>query len=88
VPVERGILRHWLCDSYSARKIEAKSTESARRGVSGGPSVGPSNLFFEPGEASPEEILGGVARGLYVTDLIGFGVNVVTGDYSQSAVGH
>ncbi len=56
--------------------------------MGGGPSVGPSNLYFLPGEASPEEIVGGVARGLLVTDLIGFGVNVVTGDYSQGAVGH
>ena len=88
VPVERGVLRHWLCDSYAARKIGAFPTGSARRGVGGGPSVGASNLSFEPGEASPEQILEGVDRGLYVTDLIGFGVNVVTGDYSQGAVGH
>jgi len=88
VPVERGVLRHWLCDSYSARKIGARPTGSARRGVGGGPSVGATNLFFEPGTSSPDAIVGAVARGLYVTDLIGFGVNVVTGDYSQGAVGH
>jgi PmbA protein len=88
VPLERGVLRHWLCDSYSARKIGAKPTGSARRGVSGGPSVGAGNLSFEPGAALPDEIIRGVARGLFVTDLIGFGVNVVTGDYSQGAVGH
>jgi PmbA protein len=88
VPLERGVLRHWLCDSYSARKIGAKPTGSARRGVVGGPSVGSGNLYFEPGGPSPDEIIGEVARGLFVTDLIGFGVNVVTGDYSQGAVGH
>jgi PmbA protein len=88
VPVERGVLRHWLCDSYSARKIGARPTGSARRGVGGGPSVGAGNLYFEPGTSSPAEILAGVTRGLYVTDLIGFGVNLVTGDYSQGAVGH
>jgi PmbA protein len=88
VPVERGVLRHWLCDSYSARRVGARPTGSARRGVGGGPSVGATNLFFEPGTSSPDAIVGGVARGLYVTDLIGFGVNVVTGDYSQGAVGH
>jgi PmbA protein len=88
VPVENGVLRHWLCDSYAARKIGAATTGSARRGVGGGPSVGAGNLFFAPGTSSPEEILAGVPRGLYVTDLIGFGVNVVTGDYSQGAVGH
>ena len=88
VPLERGVLKHFLCDSYSARKIGAKPTGSARRGIGGGPSVGAGNLCFEPGASSPEEIVGGVERGLYVTDLIGFGVNVVTGDYSQGAVGH
>jgi len=88
VPVEEGVLRHWLCDSYSARKIGAKATGCARRGVGGGPSVGAGNLFFAPGTSSADEILAGVPRGLYVTDLIGFGVNVVTGDYSQGAVGH
>jgi len=88
VPVERGVLRFYLCDSYSARKIGASPTGSARRGIGGGPSVGAGNLFFEPGEMPPDEILAGVDRGLYVTDLIGFGVNVVTGDYSQGAVGH
>jgi len=88
VPLERGVLRHWLCDAYSARKIGAKPTGTARRGVAGGPSVGAGNLYFEAGERTPEEILGGVERGLFVTDLIGFGVNVVTGDYSQGAVGH
>jgi len=88
VPLERGVLRHFLCDAYAARKIGARPTGSARRGVAGGPSVGAGNLYFEPGESSPEEIVAGVSRGLYVTDLIGFGVNVVTGDYSQGAVGH
>ena len=88
VPVENGVLRHWLCDSYSARKIGARSTGSARRGVAGGPSVGASNLFFQPGTSTPDEIVAGVERGLLVTDLIGFGVNLVTGDYSQGAVGH
>jgi PmbA protein len=88
VPLEHGVLRYFLCDSYAARKIGARPTGSARRGVGGGPSVGAFNLSLEPGTTTPEEILGGVARGLYVTDLIGFGVNLVTGDYSQGAVGH
>jgi PmbA protein len=88
VPLERGVLRHWLCDAYSARKIGARPTGSARRGVGGGPSVGAGNLYFEAGTQAPDDIVGGVARGLLVTDLIGFGINVVTGDYSQGAVGH
>jgi PmbA protein len=88
VPIERGVLRHYLCDSYAARKIGARPTGSARRGVAGGPSVGAANLSFEAGATSPDEIVAGVERGLYVTDLIGFGVNLVSGDYSQGAVGH
>jgi len=88
VPIERGVLRHYLCDTYAARKIGARATGSARRGVAGGPSVGPSNLYLEAGDASPDQVLAGVERGLYVTDLIGFGVNLVSGDFSQGAVGH
>jgi PmbA protein len=88
VPLENGVVRHFLCDSYSARKIGARATGSARRGVAGGPSVGAGNLSFAPGETPPEEIVGEVERGLYVTDLIGFGVDLVSGDYSQGAVGH
>jgi PmbA protein len=88
VPIEKGVLRYFMCDAYSARKIGGKPIGAARRGVSGGPGVGASNLYFEPGALAPEAIIGSVERGLYVTDLIGFGVNVVTGDYSQGAVGH
>jgi len=88
VPIERGILSHYLCDSYAARKIGGRPTGSARRGVAGGPSVGAANLYLEAGPTPPEEIIGGVERGLYVTDLIGFGVNLVSGDYSQGAAGH
>jgi PmbA protein len=88
LPIERGVLRHFLCDAYSARKIGARPTGNARRGVAGGPTVGAGNLYLEPGELSPEQILGEVESGLYLTDLIGFGVNLVTGDFSQGAVGH
>jgi len=88
VPLENGVVRHFLCDSYSARKIGARPTGSARRGVGGGPSVGAGNLSFEPGPTPPEQIVGEVERGLYVTDLIGFGIDLVSGDYSQGAVGH
>ncbi len=87
VPLEAGVLRHYLCDTYAARKIGARSTGSARRGVAGGPSVGASNLSFAAGATPPEEIVGTVERGLYVTDLIGFGVDLVSGDYSQGAAG-
>ena len=88
VPLEQGVLKYYLCDSYSARKIGAKPTGSARRGVAGGPSVGAGNLYFEPGATSAEAIVGSVDRGLYVSDLIGFGVDLVSGDFSQGAAGH
>ena len=87
VPLDNGVLRFYLCDSYAARKIGARPTGSARRGIGGGPTVGAGNLFFEPGDAPPDAIVGGVERGLYVTDLIGFGIDLVSGDYSQGAVG-
>lgn len=87
VPLEAGVLKHYLCDSYSARKIGARPTGSARRGIAGGPSVGAGNLYFEAGTSSPEEIIGDVGAGFYVTDLIGFGVDLVSGDFSQGAAG-
>jgi PmbA protein len=87
VPLEAGVLRYYLCDSYSARKIGSRPTGNARRGIAGGPGVGAGNLYFEAGKTPPETIIGEVDRGLYVTDLIGFGVDLVSGDYSQGAVG-
>jgi PmbA protein len=87
VPLEAGVLRHYMCDAYAARKIGATPSGCARRGVGGGPSVGAGNLCFLPGATSPEAIVGEVSRGLYVTDLIGFGVNLVSGDFSQGAAG-
>jgi len=88
LPLERGVLRHYLCDWYSARKIVASATGSARRGIGGGPSVGAGDLHFEPGATPPEQIMAEVERGLYITDLFGFGVDLVSGDFSQGAVGH
>jgi PmbA protein len=87
LPLEAGVLKHYLCDAYSARKLGARPTGSARRGVAGGPSVGAGNLCFAAGETPPDQIIGSLERGLYVTDLIGFGVDLVSGDYSQGASG-
>jgi PmbA protein len=87
VPLEAGVLRHYLCDSYAARKLGARPTGSARRGVAGGPSVGAADLCIQAGTTPAEAIVGELERGLYVTDLIGFGVNLVTGDFSQGAAG-
>ena len=85
--VEKGILRTYLCDSYSARKLGRESTASASRG--GGAGVGPStsNFILEPGNASGEDIVKATKRGLYVTEMMGFGFNAVTGDFSRGAGG-
>jgi PmbA protein len=87
VVVENGMLRTYLCDSYSARKLERASTGSASRG--GGAGVGPStsNFILTPGSDSRDAIVKGTARGLYVTDMMGFGFNAVTGDFSRGASG-
>lgn len=87
VVVDRGVLTNYLFDSYSARKLQSRSTGNAARSVGSAPGVAPTNLYLEAGSASPQEIIRSVPRGLYVTELIGFGVNPVTGDYSRGAVG-
>ena len=85
--VEQGVLKTYLLDSYSARKLKLRPTGNAARSVGDSPSVSPTNLYLEPGRHSPQEIIGTVKQGLYVTELIGFGVNGVTGDYSRGAGG-
>jgi PmbA protein len=87
VLVERGVLRHYMLNTYAARKLGMKSTHNASRGLAGAPGIGPGNLYLEPGTQSPDEIIKSVDKGLYVTSLIGFGVNLVTGDYSRGATG-
>jgi PmbA protein len=87
VAIDRGVLKSYLLNTYTARKLGLKSTGNASRGITGNASVGPGNFFLEKGSRSPEEILRSVKRGLYVTELIGSGVNIVTGDYSRGAVG-
>jgi PmbA protein len=87
VVVENGVLRSYLLNTYAARKLGMKSTHNASRGLAGAPGVGAGNLFLLPGTLSPEQIIGDVKQGLYVTGLMGFGVNTVTGDYSRGATG-
>jgi len=87
VVVEQGVLRNYLLNTYTARKLGMKSTHNASRGLAGTPGIGCGNLYVEPGSRTPEDILAGVPTGLYVTSLMGFGVNVVTGDYSRGATG-
>lgn len=85
--VEKGILKTFLCDSYSARKLGRASTASASRGSGGGVGPSTSNFLLLPGDTSPEDILKSTPRGLYVTEMMGFGFNAVTGDFSRGASG-
>lgn len=87
VVVEGGVLRNYLLNTYTARKLGMKSTHNAARGLTGAPGIGCGNLYLEPGQQSPEEIVHDVKAGLYVTGLMGFGTNLVTGDYSRGATG-
>jgi PmbA protein len=87
VVVENGVLRNYLLNTYTARKLGMKSTHNASRGLAGTPGIGCGNLYLEPGTLTPERIIADVPAGLYITGLMGFGVNVVTGDYSQGATG-
>jgi PmbA protein len=86
VVLEHGVLRSYLLDTYCARRLGMASTGNAARDAAG-ISVGTNNLYLVPGTYTPQEIIGSVKSGLYVTELIGFGINLVTGDYSRGAVG-
>src|SRR2546428_4632810 len=87
VVVERGILKSYLLDTYAGRKLKLSSTGNASRSVGEASSAGATNFYLAPGSTTPDQIIGSVKRGLYVTELIGFGINLVTGDYSRGAVG-
>jgi PmbA protein len=87
VVIERGVLKSYLLNTYAARKLGLKSTGNAARGLAGTPGIGAGNFFLEKGDKSPQQIVKGIKSGLYVTEFLGFGVNLVTGDYSRGASG-
>lgn len=87
VVIRDGVLESYLLNTYTGRKLGLRSTANAGRGLIGAPSVEPGNLYIEPGTHSPDDIIKSISKGFYVTELIGFGVNIVTGDYSRSASG-
>jgi PmbA protein len=87
VLVEDGVLKSFLLDSATGRELGMTTTGHAQRGVSSAPSPGPTNLHLAAGERTPRELIGDIAEGFYVADLIGMGVNLVTGDYSRGAAG-
>jgi PmbA protein len=88
VLVENGILKSYVTNTYTARKLGlAASTGNASRSLASNPGIGAGNFFLQPGTLTPEQIIADVPNGLYITETMGFGVNLVTGDYSQGAAG-
>jgi PmbA protein len=87
VVIERGVLRNYLLNTYAARKLGMKTTGNASRGLTGNAGIGHGNFYAEKGVQTAEQIVAGIANGFYVTELMGFGVNIVTGDYSRGAAG-
>lgn len=85
--VEDGVLQSWILDLRSARKLGLQTTGNASRGTSGLPHPSPTNFFFEAGQISPADLMQDIKSGFYVTEFMGFGVNEVTGDFSQAARG-
>jgi PmbA protein len=85
--VEDGVLKTWLLDCATARELDLETTGHAQRGVSSTPSPSASNLNLAPGDQSPDQLIADIEDGFYVTDMIGMGVNLVTGDYSRGASG-
>jgi PmbA protein len=87
VVVENGILKSYLLNTYTARKLGLQTTGNASRGLAGTPGIGPGNFFLRPGTKSLQEIVADIKQGLFVTEFLGFGVNLVTGDFSRGASG-
>jgi PmbA protein len=87
VVIENGILKSYLMNTYTARKLGLETTANASRGLAGTPGIGPGNYFLQPGSKTPQQIISGIKEGLYVTEFLGHGANLVTGDYSRGASG-
>lgn len=86
--IEDGVLTSWVLDLRSARQLELTSTARAARGVSGPPSPSVTNLYLVAGSDTPEALMADIDSGFYVTELMGFGIDMVTGDYSRGAAGY
>jgi PmbA protein len=87
VVLENGVLKSYLLNTYTAKKLKLETTGNASRGLAGTPGIGPGNYFLQPGTKTPKELIAGIKEGLYVTEFLGQGVNLVTGDYSRGASG-
>jgi PmbA protein len=87
VVIENGVLKSYLLNTYTAKKLKLQTTANASRGLAGTPGIGPGNYFLQPGSRTPQQMIAEVKEGLYVTEFLGMGVNLVTGDYSRGASG-
>src|SRR6267143_748053 len=87
VVIENGVLKSYLLNTYTAKKLGLETTANASRGLAGTPGIGPGNYFLQPGPKTPKQIIADIKDGLYVTEFLGHGANLVTGDYSRGASG-
>lgn len=87
VVIENGILKSFLLNTYTAKKLGLETTANASRGLAGTPGIGPGNYFLQPGTRAPKQIIADIKDGLYITEFLGHGANLVTGDYSRGASG-
>jgi len=87
VVIENGVLASYLLNTYTAKKLGLKTTANASRGLAGTPSIGAGNYFLQPGTKTPQQLISEIKDGLYVTEFLGHGANLVTGDYSRGASG-
>ena len=87
IVIEDGVLKSYLLNTYTAKKLGLETTANASRGLAGTPGIGPGNYFLQPGTKIPQQLIGEIKDGLYVTEFLGHGANLVTGDYSRGASG-
>ena len=87
IVIDKGVLSSYVLNTYTAKKLGLQTTGNASRGLAGTPGIGPGNYFLQPGTKTPQQLIGDVKEGLYVTEFLGMGVNLVTGDYSRGASG-
>src|SRR5207244_3157768 len=87
VVIENGVLKSYVLNTYTARKLGLQTTANASRGLAGTPGIGPGNYFLQPGTKTQQQIIGEIKEGLYVTEFLGHGANLVTGAYSRGASG-
>src|SRR5690348_6510068 len=87
VVIENGVLKSYVLNTYTAKKLGLQTTANASRGLAGTPGIGPGNYFLQPGARTPQQIIDEIKDGLYVTEFLGHGANLVTGDYSRGASG-